>query len=338
MDQFRLSAILNMPANFDRIRKTIHHLRAQTCRDVLELVIVTTPEKTALVEKDLLEPLAAWQVVEIAEMPSTGAGYAAGILRARAPLVVMCEDHSFPEPDWAEALIHAQQEDCAAVAPMMHNGNPASTVSWANFLLTFIEWFSPDPGRPLQSGPGHNTSYKRDVLREYPNLDQALISERVLHIDMISKGYRIRMDARAVTHHVNISLPRSYLTHSFFGGRIFGAWRAERWPKARTLVYACAFPLVPIVRLRRIWKLLNTPAKRKASRFWASLPWIVAGLTAHAFGEAVGYVAGEGRAMERYMDFEANRIDHLRSPDREILQVLSPGDRQTAGELPSKVR
>lgn len=333
-----LSAVLNMVGDFDTIQKTVRRLCSQTIRSRLEIVIVTTPDKTRLVADALLERVGAWQVVTIPEMPTAAAGWAAGIRQARAPLIVMCEDHSFPEPDWAEAILDTHQQDCAAVAPAVRNANPRSLISWANFLLCFLEWFSPDHSGPVPAGPGHNTSYKQSVLLEYKDLEKWLCSERVLHFDLTTKGQTILLNTRAITHHVNISLPGSYLAQSFLGGRVFGASRAMNWSRIKTAAYALAFPLAPAVRLRRILKTLNSRSKRQESRFFAALPWILAGLACHAIGEAVGYVSGAGDATQRsYMDYEARRAEHVNEQDRWILADSPPGRAETFREFPAKV-
>lgn len=318
-----MSALLNMPGDFDAIRKTIRHLCAQTVRDQLELIIVTTPDRAPLVDTASLESLGAWQVLAADALPTVAAGFAAGTRMARAPVVVFCEDHSYPDPNWAEALIDAHRQDCAAVGPMMRNGNPASLISWANFILCFIEWFALDRSRLAATAPGHNTSYKRDALLEYAELANWLVSERLLHLDLGAKGRQILLEAGAATRHVNISRPGSYLGHSFYGGRIFGGSRSANWPGARSWMYALAFPLVPAIRLRRIWNLLDSPAKRQECRFWAALPWVMAGLLLHALGEAVGYIAGEGDSMQTYMNFELRRAQHVNARDRDLLRDLS---------------
>jgi hypothetical protein len=320
-----LSAILPMARGFAAIRKTVGILCRQTACQQLELVIVTTPEQVAELDRTMLSPLAAWQVVTIPSMPTLYVGWTAGIRAAKAPAVVLCEDHSFPEPNWAQALIEAHRGNYAAVAPAVKNGNPESLISWANFLLCFIEWFSPEESRPVMFGPGHNTSYKRDVLLGYDSqLESWLNPERLLQFELIDKGHRLFLESRAATNHVNISLAGSYFSQSFLGGRIFGASRAARWSRGRAWMQALAFPLIPVVRLKRILGNLDTPARRKASKFWTALPWTMAGLCLHAFGEAVGYVVGAGNSDSRYLSFESRRGDHVKASDKPLLMESAP--------------
>ena len=63
--------------------------------------------------------------------------------------------------------------------------------------------------------------------------------------------------------------------------------RAAKWNPARKLIYAVLFPLVPFIRLRRLFSQLNTPEKRRKARLFKAMPLIVIGLFCHAFGEAV---------------------------------------------------
>ena len=317
--EVRLSAILNVFDGFVTIRKTVRHLCAQTIRDQLEIVFVTTPSTPPLPEIPMLGLVGAWQVVVVPERPTGAAGWAAGIRRARAPIVVLCEDHSFPEPGWAEAVLAAYRENFAAVAPALGNANPRSLISWANFLLCFLEWYSPHDSGPVSAGPGHNTSYNREVLLEYGGLEHWLNAERLLHFDLAAKGRTIWLTAHAVTRHVNISKPGSYLAQSYLGGRVFGAARAAHWPAWQKVMYAMAFPLIPGVRLYRIARALDSPEKRRESRFFPALPWILAGLLFHALGEAVGYLSGAGGSIQHYMQFETHRSQHVDERDRWLL-------------------
>jgi hypothetical protein len=316
----RLTAVLPMIRDYRSIARTVRHLLDQSAVNQLEVIIVTTPDKARQVDRDALGRAGAFQVVEIPRIETGVHAWAAGIRCARAPIAVLCEDHSFPERQWAESLIAEHTEQWAAVAPLVHNGNPHTTVSWANFLLCFLEWFrSPEHGA-VPSGPGHNTCYRRNALADYEDsLEVWFNPERVLHLDMQSRGMRILQSQRAATHHVNISKPASYLGHSFTGGRLFGGSRSAQWSKPKALIFACAFPLVPIVRLRRILRHLNTPALRKEARLWPALPWVVAGLVCHALGEAVGYLAGPGNAMQKYISFETDRRSHLTTAEQAIL-------------------
>jgi hypothetical protein len=111
---------------------------------------------------------------------------------------------------------------------------------------------------------------------------------------------------------------------SYAGGRVFGAARSQGWNPVRRLIYAVLFPLVPAIRLKRMLAALNTPDKRRNSRFFSTLPLIVVGLFCHAFGEAVGYLLGAGTIEQTYSLYELRRRDYVTANERDWL--LSPTD------------
>lgn len=312
-----------MALDYESIRKTIRHMNAQTAREQLELVIVTTPEKVATINREELEGLGAFQIVTVPDLRVGAFGWAQGIRKATAEVVVLAEDHSFPEPEWVANLIEAHQEQSyTAVAPVVHNGNPATLTSWANYLMCFLDWHAPEGNGLVPAGPGHNTSYKRDQLLNYrERLPEMLKSEKLLHTEFGTQGKRIYLWTGAATHHVNISRFASFLSHSFHGGRIFGAGRRVNWPWWKRIVYAGGFFLVPPLRWGRMYVALNSPAKRARAHFWAATPLLAIGLAVHAFGEAVGYLIGPGDSIETYMQFEMLRSMHVTAGDRGLLRI-----------------
>lgn len=332
----KLTAILNMARGVDSIRKTLHHLSVQPARESLEVIVVTTAEKAPQIDPALLAAFPQSQVIQVPDGSSLAAGWGTAIRMAQAPYVVLCEDHSYPVPEWAAALIEATERKPDVIAPVMHNGNPQSLVSCANAQLCFVEWLAPEREGPISAGPGHNSCYRRDLLlAKYPALEQWLAAERLLHLDISAKGGVIWQDVRAATNHVNISKAVSFFGHSYHGGRVFGAWRARGWSRPRALLQAVAFPLVPLVRLRRLWTVLGSAQRRAAARFWPALPWTIAGLIFHAFGEAVGYTIGAGNAMRTYVTYEAHRIEHVHP--REAALLLDPEWRpEVAVERPAR--
>lgn len=124
-----LSVILVTPQSYETCRKTISFLRKQTAREQLELVIVA-PSCAELnpVEREL-EEFGAFQIVEVGAMISTGQSMAEGARCARAPFVIYGEEHSYPEPRWAEILIHAHAGPYAVVGCAIGNANPKTLTS-----------------------------------------------------------------------------------------------------------------------------------------------------------------------------------------------------------------
>jgi hypothetical protein len=322
MAELKLSSVLNMAGAFATVRRTLSALAAQTVRDQLEVILIATRRHVPTIVRSALEVFGAFQIIEVDSLPSGAYGWAEGFRRARAPLVAVSEDHGFPAPNWAETLIdaHEKHPDALAVCPALENGNPQTLTSWANFGLSFCEWYADasEPPRPVPSGAGHNTSYKRDMLLAMygHDLDRWLNPERVMHGDIVAQGKTILLDPRTHVAHVNLSLPMSYFGVSYAGGRVFGAARSTQWSRPRRLLYAVLFPLVPAIRLNRMLEHYNTPKKRRNAKFLPALPLILLGLGCHAFGEAIGYLFGSGRIGETYTEYELRRQEYVLPRER----------------------
>ena len=317
MADVQLSVLLTLLQDFDALRKTITKLQAQTVRDQLEIIISTTHDKLAQIDQSMLQAFGAYQVVTLEHMETGSHAWAEGIKKARAPIVVLAEDHCFPPPHWAATLIDAHKSDYAAVCPAIGNGNPDSAISWANFSLTFLEWFAPEQSHEVDYAPGHNTSYKRDILMQYSdNLAYWFNPERVLHYDLRAKGYRLLLDARVTVSHVNISVLGGYVGHSFYGGRIFGDSRSKHWGIINKLGHTLGAPLVPVLRAMRIIQTLNTPQKRAQAQLMRAFRYILLGLCCHAVGEVVGYWVGMGDANDHYSNYELRRRDFVQPHER----------------------
>jgi hypothetical protein len=322
-----ISVVLVTPAGLDAIRRTVSHLRSQTACDRIELVMVG---RSALRRDELpggeLEGFAGLQLVEAGNFPSTGAAFAAGVRAASAPIVACAEEHSFPEPGWAAALIEAHSGPWAAVGGTLENANPTTWFSWAHLLSDFGPAVAPVEGGEASELPGHHTSYKRDKLLGYgADLEGMLEIEWVLQEDLRAAGGRLLCEPRAVSHHVNASRIGSHLRGELNGGRAFAANRARLrgWSPLRRLIWIAGSPLMPLVRLTRT--LPHVRRVRPPSR--AGLLSVLAmGLTVNAFGQMLGYALGRGAATKKRMSLELSRHRHLRSDEQEALAAVPLGE------------
>ena len=163
-----LSVVLVTASDSEVLRLSLAHLRRQTASGRVEVLLVA-PSKAAF-PPEAMDPRGfhSIRVVDGPELASEGARKAAGVLAAQAPLVAFVEDHSFPRPDWADVVLRTHgARDCALVAPVMENANPARATSWACFLV----FYGPCMERETTADPVHLPSnqccYRKDVLLEY---------------------------------------------------------------------------------------------------------------------------------------------------------------------------
>jgi GT2 family glycosyltransferase len=309
-----LSVVLVTRATFDDVRETVASLRAQTVRSALELVLAAPDARGLRPDERALAGFHSWRVAEIEGPVTPGLGLAAGVRVASAPLVAFAEEHSFPEPGWAEALVRAHRGPWAVVGPAIVNANPGSRVADADYLLTHGS-FGPAPAaHEADEVPAHNSSFKRAVLLGLDDdLEPMLEAETVLWWRLRAAGHRLCFEPAARTRHLSVDAPRDWLTGRFDQSRVFGAARGRAWPRWRRLVYAAGSPLIPPLRL---WRLLRALGRREHARgnVARALPLLAVGLVAEAVGEAVGYVAGAGGAPTRLARQELDRRAFVRGP------------------------
>ena len=312
----QLTVILATPGDWMVISKTVSHLVQQTLASSIELLVVT-PSRTDLnMPQDALNDFAQLRLLETGSFRSIGRANAAGVREASSKIIVLAEDHCFPEPGWAAALLSAHEEDYAAVGPAILNANPATAVSWADLLVGYGPWLAPSYRREVEFLPGHNSSYKRDILLAYGDrLEEMMEAETVLHWDLRSKGARLLLEPEALAAHTNFSLWGSLLRVQFFNGRTFAGSRVRHMSLSRRALYAVGSPLIPAVRLVRI----VGQARRGGffGQFLRCLHALVPALILDGAGQFAGYLLGTGKADKRVAEFEFRRLDHITPADRQ---------------------
>ena len=316
-----LSSIIVTPDDYDTIATTVRHLSAQSIAAQLELVIVAPRSERIHVPPNVVPSFHGVRIVEIGEVKSLAHAKAAAFSVSTAPIVAFNEDHSFPEPGWAEALLGAHRRGYSGVAPQMKNANPATALSWAAMFLHFGGTVEPSGGFEADyPAASHNMSYTRAALSECGDrLADLLMAEMFLHETLRARGHRLWVEPSAATRHVNISQLRAMLRHAWIGGRMYGALRRAfgAWPLGRRIIYAGGSPLIPLVRLRRVVPLMRRTAAGR-SALPRALPAITLILIVHAIGEAAGYLAGVGGAAESYADLETHRDRYVRRDERAL--------------------
>lgn len=312
----RLTVVLITPDDFETIRKTVSHIRAQSIADAIELIIVCASETDLEPVENELDGFHSVRIIDLGPVRSIGKCYGAGMKVARAPVVACGEEHSFPAPDWGEALLERHEEDWACVGPDIQPANPLSMVSWSQLFMNYGPCVGRQHGHEADFLPSHNVAYKKQILFDnYPGdeLEEMLEGESVLFMDLRRRGYKLFLDPRAKILHLNISKPSSYIPENFHGGRQFGAARARNWGLPRRLVYTISSPLIPLVRLWRIVPEIRRSEHRKL--LLRMFPSLMMCLIMHSLGEAAGYLTGAGNSGERKFDYEFHRYRYITTRD-----------------------
>ena len=300
---------------YETIRKTVRHLRDQTIAGRIELVVVAPGDLA--IDDAQLAGLHSHRVVPVGDIRSLSWARAPGIRAASAPIVALAESHCFPEPEWAERLLAAHEGGAwGAVGPAIFNANPGSVVSWVNLLLDYGPWLGPTAGGEMHDLPGHNSSYRKELLLAYGDrLETMLEAETMLHADLRERGHRIYQEAGARAAHLNVTRTASWIGERFQTGRRFASARAYAWPAWRRVVYAAGSPLIPALRFRRLLRdLARTGAGAELRGYGYGL--LALALVVSAAGELVGYAAGSGDSMYALSRIELHKERHVRRSDQ----------------------
>jgi GT2 family glycosyltransferase len=286
----------------------IGQLSAQSQARSLELVIVTSSARVQSLDPACCEDFFSFQIVVVPNLKSIGQGKAAGVKAARAPLVVFSENHCRVAPDWAKALIETHgRREFAVVGPVVFNANPDSAVSWACFLPFYGPWMGHRSGKNMNHLPGNQSCYRREILLAYgQDLADALEAESLLHWDLVDKGYQLRLEPKAAVGHINHYRLGPLMEEHYLSSRIFAYLRTRRHGALRRLIYTTGSPLIPLIRLRRIFQEVRDVGLSARIVWQAFLPTLL-NLCAGAVGEALGYAIGVGEARQHLVFYEAIR-------------------------------
>jgi hypothetical protein len=173
-------------------------------------------------------------------------------------------------------------------------------------LIAYALWLDPALARPVSHLPGHNSSYKREILLQYGDqLETMMEAESLLHWDLRSRGYQLYLEPAAKVAHTNFARLSAWVEVQFHAGRVFGADRARDWGLSKRLLYGIASPLIPLVRLQRI---LGELYQRRQYRLMVRvLPMLLLGLGLDGLGQMLGYAVGMGDSLQKVSEFEFHR-------------------------------
>lgn len=210
---------------------------------------------------------------------------------ATAPVVVFAQAESYPRPGFVDAILETQHShQWAVIGPSIARANPGNTLSWAALWILYGPWVDVQSRGLTKSVPGHNSAYRRSALLSLGRDLEALDAGAQLQVELSARGYQCFLEPDACIEIVMPSRLADFVSRLFRHGRQFAGQRRTHWSAVRRLGYGVASPLIPIVRLTRIFELLIRRGHTRAAL--SGLPALVLGLVASAAGELVGYILG----------------------------------------------
>jgi hypothetical protein len=287
------------------IRPVLDHLRNQSLGDDVELVVVIPHGEAALLDQDPVTIVAVKSVYPLSE------ARAAGVHAAASQFVFMGETHSFPRAGMFNAIAAAHDDGATIVVPSLENENPCGLVSWAGFLNGYASWAQGRERGEIESAPLFNVSYRKSFLLGFgESLDRVLLIREDIKRRVAAANGTIFFEPAAKIGHVNITRARDWIPQRVVAGRTIGSVRSASWPARRRFAYALAFPLIPVVLLRKHWRgIARTMRENRVSR--AVLPLLVLGMFFQSWGEMLGYLMGQSpRASRSYDEYEVRQLTY----------------------------
>lgn len=320
MSGIDLSVILITASDYRRLRKTVRHLAAQDVADRMQLILVCREASDLEVPIEDTRSFGELTVFEVGPLQSTGEPRAQAVSAARGAITVFAEDHCFPQPGWARAIVAAHAAGHTAVGPSMSNANPETSLSWADISLNF----GPSVDQQISESTSllcwHNTSYSTELLQQQDDLASLLEAEGVFFRRLEESRGSLFRTAEANVRHINISSLRGFILGQFWGTRLFWATltRVEEWSWARRLFFAIASPALAVRRfLRGLAELRRiAPAKTRSA-----MPFLVIGSVVLTAGAVAGLLRGSGNSMKYRLSLEFERETHLAKGEEQILFV-----------------
>jgi hypothetical protein len=224
-------------------------------------------------------------------------------LRARAadqcvaPLLAFTEDHCVVGEQWLEHVVDAHRTHPYAdmVSGPVTNGSSDGLVDWANFIMTFAEFMPPVPARPLKrTPPMSNASFRRSVLIGSPLPEgwlEVVLSPTLMH------ERRLHYDNRIVVSHVQPRRLTTAVASHFDNGRACAGLALPHIARRDWWVRLATVPVLPWVLFVSVVRSLK--GRQIPIRARLSLPVMGLLCLAHASGELMGLLFGEGLSAQR---------------------------------------
>jgi len=305
----RLSAVMIAGPLRARAERCLSRLLAQTLLDQMEVVVVDlSPGGPPLAGVD--HP--AVRYFRRPDLLYYSTAQAECARQAGAEIIAFIEDHCYPAPGWAAAVVEAfRQPSVSVVSYAFVNYNPDRYLSRAFFITEYGRWMTPASRGPVPIPACNNVAYRRrDLEPFFPQLDELFEAEFVLQRRILTGGRLAWIEPAAEVAHESWWRLADGLRANAAMKRVNAARRAQagHWGALRRCVFAGAMVMAPALHLWRLAVALRTRPSGWTA-FLVSLPVSLAVYVTSSWQEALGYLRGPGSSREDFKTTElsANR-------------------------------
>lgn len=296
MDSPALSVVIpsvNGWPDLDRCLGALEHERAGTRLEAL------VPERCGASVRDAATDRYPWaRLIPVPSSTTIPQMRAIAFGEARAPTVVVIEDHVIVPGGWARAMIGARTGEARVVGGGLVNAATDSVVDWAAWLCEYNHLAAPMQAGPVDSIHGNHTAYDRQLLVEFKSVVESGRWEDALHSALRRKGIVLWSRPDIVAGHQKHYTVGEYVTQRFYYSRAYAALRVNDASAARRFAYGLvAFTLPPLLFARivsRVWS-----GRLYRAHLFPSLPLLAVFVCSWGLGEVAGAWLGDGGALAK---------------------------------------
>lgn len=228
-------------------------------------------------------------------------------MRARAlslssgTYVIVTEDHCIAPVNWLQSFDDTIRRlgRVDIVGGSVSNGVYETKLDWATFLCEYASLVPPIFTGFNSSIAGMNVAYRRAI---FANVDEDKLTkgfwETTLHPEFARAGFTMISDNAIQIEHCKRFDFGFFVKQRFMYSRYFAGTRYEREERFKRFVFTLATPVLPMILLFRLL-LISYEKKAIRSYVFGAAFYLVIFFLVWAAGEAVGYVLGPGRALEK---------------------------------------
>jgi hypothetical protein len=288
-----------------RAEAVLRALAEQTVRERLDVVVVDL--RADLRPLTCPPELPHCRTIPV-DAPTPAAARRAGVEAARTPLIAFIEDHCYPAPGWAEAVLRGFGAGAAVVGYALGIANPEGIAPRIDGFAQVGGLLYPERDGPQTFLTAGNVAYRRDALRGREDL---LRNDFLLQQTIRGAGGTLLQVAGAEVAHEHFWRWRDNLVATALAGRCLAATRIRHggWSRRRRL--AAALAVLPVAPAKRTAALARALARRPDLRRMAlpALPGVLVVFALAAVAESLGYVfpGCDERRLLRY-EFDLMRV------------------------------
>jgi GT2 family glycosyltransferase len=216
-----------------------------------------------------------------------------GVGHASGKLVAFLDSDCIADPHWAAEILAAHQRPDPIIGGAVDNATSGSAVAWARYFSEFSRWMPSLAGGHMRDVPTCSMSIKLWAFERFgPFLEGTYCSDTAFCWRAGDAGYPPLFAPAIRVSHITPARLGAFFKKQTMHGKTFAKVRVRekrlsRWQTALLFLGSPALPFLLFGRLigRMTRSRSNLPA------FVSASPFVLAGMIAWSWGEALGYAA-----------------------------------------------